>query len=107
MNWLPEDKEAWLARIPGSLRRAHDHCTRNRAEVLASDWCRCFYCLGRFKTGDIEEWVDETEGDQQTAVCPLCGIDSVLGDAAGLDLSDEFLNQMNTFWFSAAEFPAQ
>ena len=89
------------------MRNAHDHCSNNRSEVLASSGCGCFYCLGRFKPSDIAEWVNERDDGQQTAICPLCGIDSVLGDASGIELSDEFLKEMNAFWFSAAEFPAQ
>ena len=93
--------------MPVPLRDAHDHCRDNRSEVLASGGCGCFYCLGRFKPSDVTEWVNESADEQQTAVCPLCGIDSVLGDASGIELSEEFLKEMNAFWFSAAEFPAQ
>jgi hypothetical protein len=38
--------------------------------------CGCYYCLATFPSGDIHEWRD----DSQTAVCPRCGIDSVLPD---------------------------
>lgn len=33
--------------------------------------------------------------DGETVWCPYCDIDSVLGDAAGFPLTDEFLRDMN------------
>jgi hypothetical protein len=45
---------------------------------------------------DILEWTD----DDQTALCPNCGIDSVIGDKTDYPVTDlDFLKQMNTFWF--------
>jgi hypothetical protein len=34
----------------------------------------CFYCIPVFDVEEIEEWID----GGQTALCPHCGIDSVL-----------------------------
>ena len=51
------------------------------------------YC---FKPADILEWTD----DDQTALCPNCGIDSVIGDKSGYPVTDlDFLKQMHTYWF--------
>ena len=36
-----------------------------------------------------------------TAICPRCGIDSVLGDRSGFPISAEFLSEMQRYWFSA------
>jgi uncharacterized paraquat-inducible protein A len=58
---------------------AHKHSLRNRAEIEASAICDCFYCFAIFPSSDISEWVD----DGQTAICPRCGIESVLGSASG------------------------
>jgi len=71
-------------------------CIRHREEVLKSGDCGCFYCLSVFKPIDISEWVD----DDQTALCPNCGVDSVIGDKSGYPVTDiNFLEQMHTFWF--------
>jgi hypothetical protein len=53
-----------------------------------------------FPPADIDEWVDENEhGVGQTAICPRCGIDSVIGDASGYPVTVEFLSQMHRVWF--------
>ena len=35
----------------------------------------------------------------QTAICPFCGIDSVIGDRSGVPITKEFLSGMNQVWF--------
>lgn len=79
--------------------RAHRHSSRHRAEVLASAQCGCFYCRAIFKPAEINEWVDEWEGIGQTALCPKCGIDSVIRSESGYPLTAEFLTAMNKHWF--------
>ena len=51
--------------------------------------CGCYYCISRFSKQDIEQWVD----DGQTALCPFCGIDSVIGDD-GNDIDDDALKTL-------------
>jgi len=77
--------------------RAHKHASKHRGEVLASRICGCFYCLGTFPPWDITEWVDDSE----TALCPKCGIDSVLGSKSGCPVDDrKFMERMYERWFS-------
>ncbi len=38
-------------------------------------------------------------GSDTTALCPYCGIDSVLGDNEGFPITQEFLRTMNNEWF--------
>lgn len=47
---------------------------RNREKVKQSEYCSCFYCLSVFKSSEVIEWVD----NEDTALCPKCGIDSVI-----------------------------
>jgi hypothetical protein len=70
--------------------------SEHRAELEASQLCGCFYCLSTFRPEEITEWVDE----DQTAICPICPVDAVIGSASGLPLTQEFLNQMHDRWFS-------
>ena len=82
------------------LRDAHTHASGHRAEVASSTTCGCFYCCETFRPEAIREWVDEDErGTGQTALCPKCGIDSVIGDKAGYGLSESFLRRMQACWF--------
>ena len=39
------------------------------------------------------------DGDGETALCPYCGIDAVIGDACGLDISPEVLKALHKIWF--------
>ena len=87
--------EARMKEFHGGLKAAHRHSSRHRAEILRSAVCGCFYCLGTFPPGMVEEWVD----DGETALCPHCGIDAVIGDASGLRLDDAFLRAMYQAWF--------
>ena len=77
------------------LTAAHKHCFKNRDELLKSAQCGCFYCLAIFCPTEIAEWTDE----ERTAMCPKCGIDSVIGSASGLPIDSAFLKQMNHQWF--------
>jgi hypothetical protein len=48
-----------------------------------------------FEFKHIQEWID----GGQTALCPSCGIDSVIGDASGFPITEEFLAAMESRWF--------
>lgn len=74
--------------------QAYKHATRQRAEILASKVCGCFYCLGMFSPDEIDWWLNDG-----TAMCPKCGIDSVIGSASGLPITSEFLTKMKVHWF--------
>jgi hypothetical protein len=94
-----EDHQRRVASFPDDVRVAHTRSSHHRSEVLASDHCGCFYCCKTFSPGEITEWVDEIDEVGQTALCPRCGIDSVLGAKSGFEMSTEFLRRMKTFWF--------
>ena len=82
------------------LKTAQDHGRDNREEIVASRTCGCFYCLGLFTPASIERWLNEESG---TAVCPLCQIDSVIGDASGYPVeSPQFLAEMHWRWFESS-----
>lgn len=88
-----------MNRIHASLTDAHKHCIRHRDEILASDLCGCFYCIKTFTPDEITNFLDEREGPNLTAQCPHCGIDSVIGSASGIEITDDFLRAMHTRWF--------
>lgn len=84
---------------------AHNLSIYNREIIEKSNICGCFYCLRTFKPDEIQEedWVDMKDDEiprpDDTATCPYCGIDSVLGDAAGVNISSEFLGKMKRYYF--------
>src|SRR5258708_28826640 len=79
---------------------AHSHSIYNRTEIHSSSMCGCFSCLRIYPPAEINNWIEESPGKDQTAMCPHCEIDSVIGDASGYPITSEFLQQMYTHWFS-------
>ncbi len=105
MSW-EDDHRAQVAQFPADVREAHRHSSQHRNEVLQSEICGCFYCCEIFPPQTIHEWVDEDEsGVGQTAICPRCGIDSVIGSASGFPIERSFLTRMHASWFSGGGHP--
>lgn len=50
----------------------------HREKLLASEVAVCFYCFREFPPASITEWCDGDNQDQ-TALCPHCGVDAVVG----------------------------
>ncbi|HEV2555454.1 MAG TPA: cytoplasmic protein [Bosea sp. (in: a-proteobacteria)] len=83
--------------------RAHRHSSQHREEILASEACGCFYYLTTFPPAAITEWTDAHElcPEGNTALCPKCGIDSVIGSESGYPVTEEFLRSMEQHWFGS------
>lgn len=87
--------------------KAHLHSTSHRQELLSSQICGCFCCLTIFDPKEVTQWVDGPVRDLgspeidmgTTAICPHCGIDSVIGDKSGFPISRYFLAKMRQYWF--------
>jgi hypothetical protein len=79
------------------LQQAHLHSSGHSDEIAASDRCGCFHCLRTFHPSEIVDWIDDGPG--KTAMCPHCGIDSVIGSASGFAVDDAFLRRMQQHWF--------
>jgi hypothetical protein len=79
-----------------TLELLHRLCANHRQAVLASTTCGCFYCQKTFASSEVEDWVDDEEG---TALCPRCGIDSVIPESETYKLTPDLLRDMNEYWF--------
>ena len=77
------------------LLDAHKHTMDNRHEIERSMECACFDCGEIYNASEVTELTD----NGNTALCPHCGMDCVLGDASGIALTSEFLNAMYRRWF--------
>ena len=77
------------------LKLIHKNATLNRNLIDQSDACGCFYCLEIVSPDEIDEWTD----DESTAICPKCGIDSLIPSAAGIPLTDGLLKEMHHYFF--------
>ena len=65
--------------------------SHNRRALASSEIAACVYCLTEFSPNKIIEWIDG-EPLGVTALCPLCGVDAVVGFNGPIDalwLSEE------------------
>lgn len=79
------------------IKNSHKGCFKNKDEVLNFEECGCFYCTTIFSTSEIDEWIEESDG-KETAVCPKCGIDSILSEKYPI-FDKVFLDEMQFYWF--------
>lgn len=84
--------------IPEPYKSAHEVSFRSRERLQASRWVGCFYCVTIYSPKSIRKWADE----EQTAICPVCGIDSVL-PLTEEQFNSDFLEQMHHHWFALTE----
>ena len=77
------------------LVKLHKCATYNRKDIQQSDTCGCFYCKNIFYAGDITEWTDNGE----TAICPYCGVDSVICNKKDYIVTEEDLDLLNRYYF--------
>lgn len=79
---------------------AHKGSAQNETIIRNSNTCGCFYCLSIFPVEKIgeDDWTDDMM-EERTALCPKCGIDSVIGDAGGYEITVELLKKMQKHWF--------
>ena len=79
------------------LAEVHGYSSGHRDHIEHSFQCGCFHCEQVFGPQTIKTWID----DGQTAVCPHCGIDSVI-PGGPLFISAELLSAMSERYFSEA-----
>jgi len=83
-----------------TIERAHLNSSLHKAEIMKSEICGCFYCLKTSKPDEILDWIDNDNPNGETALCPNCGIDSLIGSTSGFPVDNkDFLKAMNKFWF--------
>ena len=69
------------------------HAEDNEIEIVQSKTCGCFFCRQVFDARNVQEWMDDARG--VTALCPECGMDAVIGDASGIEISKPLMKEMN------------
>ena len=77
------------------LENAHIHCTGNEGALRESTIAGCFYCSEIFRPTEVKDFLE----GERTALCPRCGIDSVIGDRSGFPITERFLRRMHAYWF--------
>lgn len=77
------------------MKEIHSHTLSNRKEIEASDNCACISCCEIFSSSEVIDYID----DGETALCPICGIDAVIGDCTGISMEKETLSELNKEFF--------
>lgn len=89
----------------------HSKSFHNLEDVEMSSVCGCFYCGKIFSPDEVKDWVDEEmdevtgERVQGTAVCPYCGIDSVIAEDANNNITPETLKATHDEYFNRVYRP--
>jgi hypothetical protein len=78
------------------LKELHKQAFNNSKALEKVMQAGCFYCCQVIDTRAIREWVDR---NNSTALCPHCGIDSLLPGCIDTNL----LVQMYNRWFNRKE----
>lgn len=80
------------------VRDIHMNTSRNRDDIARSKLCFCLDCRAVSKNEEVVHFIDNGE----TATCPFCGMDALLGDASGVRFSAQALldTHMNYFNYS-------
>lgn len=88
----------------GNYIETHKYSSNHRNKLDKRDVCGCFYCLRIYSPKEIVEWIPSNDGDDSnesdgTALCPYCGVDSVIGESSGYSINEELLGKMKEYWF--------
>lgn len=81
------------------LEKYHNFINNYQILILNTQLCGCFYCCQFFLSDSIKEFVH----NNTCALCPLCGIDSVIPLTCYPDMNKEFLDEMYNYWFERSE----
>jgi NAD-dependent SIR2 family protein deacetylase len=76
------------------FKRVLKYSFKNKDSIEKSINCSCYYCISSFLKEEIQNWTDQG----QTAICPKCGIDSVLGDIV-LPFEETTFKKLKEYWF--------
>jgi hypothetical protein len=78
------------------LTRLYDQSFKNKEACNKAFVCGCFFCLAIFSPTEIKEWHEEKRvGGGFTAICPKCGIDSILAESKEIKITAELLKEMH------------
>lgn len=82
-----------------TLRRLHRMSADHRTLIQRSGWLGCFACGRHFGPVAITKWCDDDDhGVGQTALCPGCGNNTVIGDAGGHAITDFLLAALHEYF---------
>ena len=81
---------------PEEDRACGQATTHNQDSISHSQMCGCYSCGKIFPASEVTPAHFTKDG---TACCPYCGVDSVFGDASGLEVTKKNLKKLHKRWF--------
>jgi hypothetical protein len=91
-------RERWK-QLPTAVRKQiaeYPSTTHNRQLLAESEMAGCISCLQIFSPNEIVNWRDSFESmTGETALCPNCGDDSIVGSASGIPITLSSLSALN------------
>lgn len=78
------------------LKKLHQYCTNNKKLISKANKCYCFFCMKEMKSEEIVDYLSVEE----TAICPYCGIDSIIPDSINDEVNITIIKEMNKYWFN-------
>lgn len=82
--------------IKEELEKYHRYTKNYDVLILNVQICGCFYCCEFFISDTITDFTHDG-----CALCPLCGIDTVIPLTCYPDMNKEFLEEMRLYWFES------
>ncbi len=79
-----------------NVEAAYKYSASQKRQLENDKICGCFYCGKIFAPMEIDMWINDVGG---TAICPYCGVDSVIGESSGYPITKELLDIMNKTYF--------
>jgi hypothetical protein len=103
-EWIEEKKRG--VGTHGDYDMAKTYSRFNRADLEKDKVCGCYFCKEIYPPPEISEWCCEyARGDEVTALCPRCGIDSVIGESSGYPITAPFFEKMHKYAFDGIACP--
>ena len=77
------------------MERLHAYCMGNRELIARANRCYCFYCKAEMDKSEIVDYLEQ----ENTAICPKCGVDAILPDSVREPINKTLLTQLHDYWF--------
>jgi len=86
-----------MKKIKNDIIDAHKYSANHKTLLLKDKKCGCFFCMKIFLPTEITDWIKDDV--DETAICPYCCIDAIIGEYSGFPITQEFLSKMHDHWF--------
>ena len=94
-NYKSKIRRTYSHEKESQLERLNAYSSHNKRYIAVSNKCYCFHCLACVDHSEITEYLDAG----QTAICPKCGIASIIPDSIDDTVDEKIISEMHAYWF--------